>query len=102
MEVYNPWICIGHVHLIRCLLPDQASSSCLSSLDISHLGDWLCGPYIGAIYMLVLVCIAFMIGLRGWLRVLLETLDINVSHSRAYVCSAMAIDWGFISDVSYR
>jgi len=39
-----------------------------------------------------MVCVAFLIGLRGWLRVLLETLDISVSHSCACTCSVMAID----------
>ena len=47
--------------------------------------------YVVAIYVLVLVCVAFMLGMRGWLRVLLETLDMSVSHSWECTCSAMAI-----------
>ena len=39
----------------------------------------------------MVVCVAFLIGMRGWLRVLFETLDKRGSHSCACTRSVMAI-----------
>ncbi len=47
------------------------------------------------------MCVTFFDGMRGLLRVLLETLDINVRHCCACACSAMTIDCACFGSVLY-
>ena len=64
--------------LIQYLLHRSISYSCSHSILNSHLGGCCCGSYVVAFYyVLALVCVALFGNLRGWLRVLLETLDIS-------------------------
>jgi hypothetical protein len=59
------------------------------------------GSLVSAFYVSLLVCVPFCFVLRGWVRLLLETLDISVSHSCACVCIVMAIACACVGSILY-
>ena len=89
--VYDPWTFVGKIHLIlRLPLSPTSSACCSSSLVPSLLGtvSWVVGC---RSFVVVVVCCCLLCCFRRWVRMLLETLDINVSHSCAWTWIAIAI-----------
>ena len=52
-------------------------------------------------YLSLVSCVACFFVLWGWVRLLLETLDIRVSHSCACMCIVMAIFLACVGSVLY-
>jgi hypothetical protein len=52
-------------------------------------------------YLSLVAYVACFFVLRGWVRLLLKTLDIKVRHFCACMCIAMAIDFDCVGSVLY-
>jgi hypothetical protein len=52
-------------------------------------------------YLSLVSCVARVFVLRGWVRLLLESLNIRVSHSCACMCIVMAIACTCVGSVLY-
>ena len=90
--VYDPWTFVGQIHLFYLLLlfqPPPLALPCLVPTPWGSVSWVVCLRYFVSLYSFDVGCLAVV---GRWVRVLLETLDISVSHSCACTWSAIVID----------
>ena len=101
MGVLYPWTFVGQVHIILFLLPLSSLILLLFFSCYLPLRGRCRGSLVFAFYVSLVVCDPFCFVLRCWVRLLLETLDVSVSHSCACLCIAMAIVCAWVGSVLY-